>query len=927
MRVKLLFSVALIGLFAMIAGVSEAQNPVPFQAGDSLDEIQQKIELNNYTFEVKPNHVFLLSPEDREQMMGRRMRPDSAEMKAKSLSQPYIRLPKRDLPSAYDSRNVGGNSYINPIRDQGSAGTCFSFAAVSAAEASYNITSGLYGLNRIQFSESYIAWSLSTISPYSEHFGDGGADYDYYELLALTSPGASTGKEGAVGLSLFPYQYSHITDDLISGSWSFPRTLFDSWSRVYPADYADTTDQIKAAILQYGAVDAAVNTTSAFDAYSSGVYEDSQTTADGTPYYYSTSDHAISLVGWDDNPPEGGGGVWILRNSWGTDWGESGYMRIRYESAHVNTSAALLVYQNQLPIAHTGDAGSIGDTSAALSGTVNPLGDDTSFYFEYGTTQDYGQQTAVQDAGSGSSEVPVVAALLGLQPQTTYYVRLVATNSYGSRVAESETFVTTGTTTPPSVDSGAVSELTSDSATISGIINPHGEDTGYRIDYGTSLAYGSSVYGSNTLSGTTATQVELTIPGLLANTTYHYRLVAYNDKGPTYGIEVPFTTPYTVLTEGFDVVPPTGWTQEVITVVGSTNPVFASATHAAYQSIDTKGSGNQVASFNSYHTQSGSEARLESIATDMRELKNSKASFSIYHDSNYSNHDYLQIQVYDDVAGWLNVGSQCERYNVEQGWAECEADLSHYDGQNGVVLGIKGHSDWGKNIYADNFRVYGERAWYLEGTVSGDVSSGVTLEMDGDTSGSIPSDSDGTYYFGSLSPGTFTITPQLQGYVFNPASRTVVISGGGDSVSGVDFVASVLAATPTPIPTVTPTNTPTVTPTPTPAPEVQRPGDPATVGKTGKMVINLKPVVYGGSAATGEILLSPGDSYRYKLTLQKLYRAGYKTNASYTVRSPRISLKGLSKGTYRVAYKVLVYRNHRHIASTKMSRWVRFVVR
>ena len=98
--------------------------------------------------------------------------------------------------------------------------------------------------------------------------------------------------------------------------------------------------------MNYGAVDVAVYTSNAFQAYSGGIYEDANTSCNGT-----NSDHAVALIGWDDNPPEGGGGCWILRNSWGTSWGEDGYMRIRYTSAYVACDVAYLTYEHTPPSA------------------------------------------------------------------------------------------------------------------------------------------------------------------------------------------------------------------------------------------------------------------------------------------------------------------------------------------------------------------------------------------------------------------------------------------------------------------------------------------------------------------------------------------------------------------------------------------------
>lgn len=82
-------------------------------------------------------------------------------------------------------------------------------------------------------------------------------------------------------------------------------------------------------------------------------------------------------------------------------------------------------------------------TTATLNGTVNPQGRETSYYFEFGETANYGQQTAPQGAGAGATDVAVRADLTGLRANATYNYRLVAVGPNGTiSTGENRTFQT-----------------------------------------------------------------------------------------------------------------------------------------------------------------------------------------------------------------------------------------------------------------------------------------------------------------------------------------------------------------------------------------------------------------------------------------------------------------------------------------------------
>lgn len=98
------------------------------------------------------------------------------------------------------------------------------------------------------------------------------------------------------------------------------------------------------------------------------------------------------------------------------------------------------------PIVTTGEVSNLADPSATLSGTVNPNSPDfatSDCYFEFGTTTDYGVTTPCRPvtAGPGTDAVGVTGKAGGLEPETTYHYRIVASNAGGTSVGPDQTFV------------------------------------------------------------------------------------------------------------------------------------------------------------------------------------------------------------------------------------------------------------------------------------------------------------------------------------------------------------------------------------------------------------------------------------------------------------------------------------------------------
>src|ERR1043166_2188800 len=192
------------------------------------------------------------------------------------------------------------------------------------------------------------------------------------------------------------------------------------------------------------------------------------------------------------------------------------------------------------PAVTTSPATNVASLSATLNGSVNPRGATTTVNFQYGLTTSYGSTTATQTK-TGKTLQAGRATTSGLIPNTTYHFRIVAHNNGGTSFGADRTFTTLSATGPPVVSTSAATLIASFSATLNGSLDPHGLTTTVSFQYGTTTSYGSTT-SMQTQTGNTYRIVTANISGLMASTTYHFRIVATNSAGTTMGSDRTFTT-------------------------------------------------------------------------------------------------------------------------------------------------------------------------------------------------------------------------------------------------------------------------------------------------------------------------------------------------------------------------------------------------
>lgn len=333
----------------------------------------------------------------------------STQQSAKGLS-----APTGTYPTSFDWRNVNGKNYMTAVKSQGGCGSCVFFAGTAAMEGLVKIKYDLPQWN-LNLSEQYFQSCIPADARTCETGGQ--PQLDYFQLidkgLVQEKYAPYTGLTKTCAQS-FSGDLNTIGDYRLTSVISLPFT----WDDVNKVAIAPTIEEYKQTLIENGPFVAIMWIYTDLFSYTSGIYSYTS----GKP----VTMHAVVVVGYDDVNQ-----CLIVRNSWGDDWGESGYFRIAYSETLFYSKTRFSVehyimkgvyaYRNEPPLVPT--------ASVTTPPPTITREHEWNFSVVAGDTVDYQYRL---DGGAYGSWTPVATPIhLTNLPRGTHKLELLARSDLG----------------------------------------------------------------------------------------------------------------------------------------------------------------------------------------------------------------------------------------------------------------------------------------------------------------------------------------------------------------------------------------------------------------------------------------------------------------------------------------------------------------
>ncbi len=264
----------------------------------TLNALQTKLARTGAKWIAGPTKMSRLTRDEQKRMLGAEI-ADHSDF----FFEPKTNRIPTWAPASHDWRNAGGINYSSPILDQGRCGSCVAFAAIALLETQMNISQ----------KTPHSPWAYSPQHLFS--CGGGGCARGWQAPQALSF----LQNTGVPDEACFPYESGAVGKDIACN-----RTCSDSKSRSTKITRSSMTsfffvsmEALKKA-LQKGPLMATMAIYEDFMFYKGGVYSHTSGAQLGG--------HAVTIEGWNDADK-----AWIVRNSWGEEWGEKGYFRVAWD--------------------------------------------------------------------------------------------------------------------------------------------------------------------------------------------------------------------------------------------------------------------------------------------------------------------------------------------------------------------------------------------------------------------------------------------------------------------------------------------------------------------------------------------------------------------------------------------------------------------